>query len=174
MFRPGKEGREGYSFPTPGHGGCTEKHGVAGIVQTINPKVPLQPVKHTYLSEVISRHKAGTGNGKGSSVLQPQARTVTTSRPRHREWRPRARRTERALPAGAGPQDAQPLSVTRRALLLDLGFEHVAPEGCCWAESSSRFQSWKERLRCFSTPGAIKGGEEERSVKPVGSEPQWR
>lgn len=75
-------------------------------MHTINPKIPPQSVTRTYSSGVIPRHKAGTGNGKGSSVLQPQARTVTTSGSRRPKRRPRAgpraRFTERALPAGAG------------------------------------------------------------------------
>lgn len=108
----------------PDHGGGTdEKDGVAVILRTINPQVLPQLVKHTYLSEVIPRHKASTGNGKGSSVLQPQSRTVTSSGPRRQERRPgagpRARRTERAPPGGVGPTAAPPFSVMRGDPLLE-------------------------------------------------------
>lgn len=88
-------------------------------MHTINPKSPPQSVTRTYSSGVIPRHQAGTGNGKGSSVLQPQARTVTTSGSRRQKRRPgartRARFTERALPAGAGMRGGAAFQRHRRS-----------------------------------------------------------
>lgn len=104
--RRGEQRRLAFPAPSPrrelgGQGGSRRKSA------NDNPRAPLRPVKRTYLSEVIPRHKAGTGNGKDSSVLQPRALTLTTSGPRRQERRPgakpRAPRTERALTAGAGP-----------------------------------------------------------------------
>lgn len=104
--RRGEQRRLAFPAPSPrrelgGQGGSRRKSA------NDNPRAPLRPVKRTYLSEVIPRQKAGTGNGKDSSVLQPRALTLTTSGPRRQERRPgakpRAPRTERALTAGAGP-----------------------------------------------------------------------
>lgn len=119
-FRSDERRREGYPFLTPSpprehkREDCSRSNSTHSKLNMV-----FQPVKRTYLSEIIPRHQAGTGNGQGSSVLLPQALAMTTSESRRRERRPGARRA-RSRQGRGGPAAPQ-LSVTGGTLLRSPG-----------------------------------------------------